>query len=146
MLSNTATYNTTKPYKVITTLSAIVLTLFIAFFAYDYLRYTLPPKLVDVSMTYLPDTSCRDDSPLYMLITNDSYRTIINTSFTLVVKKRYNNDSFLQLLKKDYSTDTAIESSSSYGGCWSFPKLNTNYYVAEDLIYEIHNQRVVFND
>ncbi|MBE9559939.1 MAG: hypothetical protein IMF15_04080 [Proteobacteria bacterium] len=138
--------DTTKPLKIIVTLSVVTLTLMVAYQAYNYLRYTLPPEQVSVSISYSTDINCRKDSPLYMLITNDSYRRIINTSFSLYVKKKYDNDSFLLLLKKVYSTDKVIDADSAYGGCWSFPELNTRYYVPGDLIYEIKQQQVTFDD
>ncbi|MFV9615633.1 MAG: hypothetical protein ACNYZG_06730, partial [Gammaproteobacteria bacterium] len=68
---------------------------------YSYVYHTLPPQQVNISVAYLPDNTCRKDSPIYMLITNDSRREIINTTFSLLVKNRTNSDGFILLLEKN---------------------------------------------
>lgn len=133
-----------NPLKAVAVVVGIILLLIIARIAYNYLYYTLPPQQVNVSVKYSPGATCRVDSPIYMLITNDSSREIISTSFSLSVKKRINSDNFIQLLARNYSTDKIIKAGSSYGGCWAYPKLNTDHYVPEELIYEINGKQIMF--
>ena len=135
-----------KPLQVVAVLFGIVLVLVITRVSYNYVYHTLPPKQVDISVRYSPDNTCRTDSPIYMLITNNSSREIINTSFNLLVKKADNSESFIQLLVKKYSTDKIIKAGDSYGGCWAYPKLITAYYVPEKLIYEVNRKLIVFRD
>jgi hypothetical protein len=135
-----------KPFKIVLVLVAIILAPLVARTTYYYMYYTLPPKQVDISVKYSPDVTCRADSPIYILITNDSRREIISASFRLLVKKRINDDNFIQLLAKNYSTDRIIKAGDSYGGCWVYPKLNTEHYVPEELIYEINGKQIVFSD
>jgi len=138
--------NFKTPLKIIAVLVCVVLILVVARVTYHYVYQTLPPEQVDVSMRYSPETRCRQDSPLYMLITNDSFREIISTSFVLLVKKRISNDDFIQLSERVYSTDKIIKAGASYEGCWVYPKLNTDYYVPEKLIYEINRKEIIFRD
>lgn len=133
-----------KPIKIAAGMFGIVLMLMAAYAAYDYVYHTLPPQQVSISVQYSPDNTCKRDSPIYMLITNDSSREIIGTSFNLSVKKESDNDNFIQLLAKNYATDTVIKAGDSYGGCWSYPKLNTRYYAPENLIYEIDRKQIMF--
>jgi len=133
-----------NPLKVVAVLFGIILLLIIARTAYNYLYYTLPPQQVNVSVRYSPDVTCRMDSPIYMLVTNDSWREITSTSFSLSVKKRINGKNFIQLLARSYSTDKIIKAGGSYGGCWAYPKLNTDHYVPEELIYEINGKQIEF--
>jgi len=135
-----------KPLKIAAVLVSIVSVLIIARATYFYVYNTLPPRQVNISVRYSPDNTCRMNSPIYMLITNDSSREIINTSFNLVVKKGYNDDNFILLLEKDYSTDKIIKAGDSYGGCWAYPKLNTAHYVPEKLIYEINHKQIMFRE
>lgn len=135
-----------KPLKIAVALVSIVLVLVVARATYNYVYHTLPPRQVNISVSYSPDNTCRMNSPIFMLITNDSSREIINTSFNLVVKKGYNNDNFILLLAKNYSTDKIIKAGDSYGGCWAYPKLNTDHYVPEELTYEINRTQIVFRD
>jgi hypothetical protein len=135
-----------KPLMIVAVLLGIALLAYAGRAAFEYLYITLPPQQVAVSVSYSPETSCRADSPVYMLIKNDSYREIVNTSFTLSVKKTINGDNFIQLLTKDYSTDRVIKAGESYAGCWVYPKLNTEHYVPEELVYDINSQNVVFRD
>jgi hypothetical protein len=108
--------------------------------------YILPPEQVNISVSYSPDVTCRADTPVYLVIKNDSLRDIINTSFMLSVKKESSGDNFIQLLEKKYSTDSLIKAGETYGGCWAYPKLITNHYVPEELIYEIKHKQIVFRD
>lgn len=135
-----------KPLKIVTVMIVVILTLIVLYAGFNYLYHTLPPEQVSVSVSYSPDNTCRKDSPLYMLITNGSYREIISTSFILSVKKRVNNDNFIQLLLREYSTDKVIKAGDSYGGCWTYPELNTRHYVPEELIYEINRKQIKFSD
>lgn len=134
----------TTPLKVIAVLSGITLALLVVAASYDYVYHTLPPRQVTVAVSYSPDNTCRSDSPLYMLITNDSYREIINTSFSLSVKKQIDSDNSIQLLEKNYLTEQIIKAGDSYGGCWSYPKLNTKFYDPEKLIYELNGKEITF--
>jgi hypothetical protein len=133
-----------KPLMIAAVLLGMALLASAALAAYEYLYITLPPQLVTVSVSYSPDSTCREDSPVYMLIKNNSYREVVSTSFILTVKKAVKGDNFIQLLTKNYSTDRVIKAGESYAGCWAYPKLNTEHYVPEELIYEIVSQRVVF--
>ena len=135
-----------KPLKIAVVLVSIVLVLVVARATYIYVYHTLPPRQVNISVRYSPDNTCRVDSPIYMLITNDSSRDIINTTFNLLVKKGYNNGNFILLLAKDYSTDKIIKAGDSYGGCWAYPKLNTAHYVPEELTYEINRKQIMFRE
>ncbi len=135
-----------NPMKLIVVLSSIVLFVVAAITSYNYLYHTLPPEQVAIAISYSPDTSCRVDSPVYMLIKNDSYREIISTSFSLSVKKQINSNNYIQLLEKNYITDKIIKAGESYGGCWPYPKLNTDHYVPEKLMYEINTKQVAFRD
>ena len=135
-----------KPLQVVAVLFGIVLVLVVIRVSYNYVYHTLPPKQVDISVRYSPDNTCRADSPIYMLITNNSSREIINTSFNLSVKKADSSESFIQLLAKNYSTGKIIKAGDSYGGCWAYPKLITAYYVPEKLIYEVDRKQIVFRD
>ena len=124
----------------------ILLLLIAARWAYNYLYYTLPPQLVSITLKYQPESPCRQDSPLHMLIQNDSYRDVLGTSFALSVKVSQDGDNIAQLLSNAYSTDTVIKASSSHEGCWSFPKLYTNKHDPNELIYEVKRQVVRFED
>ncbi|NOQ88598.1 MAG: hypothetical protein GQ550_06700 [Gammaproteobacteria bacterium] len=135
-----------KPLQIIVVLVGIILTLVVIRTTYYYVYHTLPPQQVNISVSYLPENTCRMDSPIYMLITNDSGREIINTTFSLLIKKKTNNDIFIRLLEKNYSTDKIIKAGDSYGGCWTFPKLNTNFYAPVELIYEVSRKQIVFKD
>jgi len=132
--------------KKIAVLVGTVLLVVVAYTAYEYLYHTLPPKQVDIAVSYLPDSTCREDSPIYMLIKNDSYREITSTSFSLSVKKEINSNNSIQLLEKSYFTDKIIKAGESYVGCWPYPKLNTDHYVPEKLMYEINSKQVAFRD
>jgi hypothetical protein len=133
-----------KPLMIAAVLLGIVLLSSAAAAAYEFLYITLPPKQVNISVSYSPESICREDSPVYMLIKNDSFREIVNTSFVLSVKKTINADNYIQLLTKNYSTDRVIKAGESYAGCWAYPKLNTEHYVPEELLYEVESQQVVF--
>jgi len=133
-----------KPLMIVAALLGTVLLVAAGRAAFEYLYVTLPPQQVSITVSYSPETSCREDSPVYMLIKNDSYREIVNTSFNLSVKKMIKGGNFIQLLAKDYSTDRVIKAGESYAGCWVYPKLNTQHYVPEELIYEINSKHVVF--
>ena len=133
-----------KPLMIAAVLLGMALLASAALAAYEYLYITLPPQLVTVSVSYSPDSACREDSPVYMLIKNNSYREVVTTSFILSVKKAVKGDNFIQLLAKNYSTDRVIKAGESYAGCWAYPKLNTEHYVPEELIYETVSQQVVF--
>jgi len=135
-----------KPLMIAAVLLGIVLLVTAARAAFEYLYITLPPQQVTITVSYSPETSCREDSPVYMLIKNDSYRDIVNTSFALSVKKTVKGDNFIQLLVKNYSTDRVIKAGESYAGCWVYPKLNTQHYVPEELLYEVNSKQVVFRD
>ena len=135
-----------KPLMIAAVVVGIALFAFAAHAAYNYVHYTLPPEQVNIVVSYSPDTACRIDSPVYMLITNDSSREIISTSFSLSIKKRINNDNFIQLLDRDYFTEKIIQAGDSYAGCWVYPKLNTEHYVAEELIYEIKSKDITFRN
>ena len=89
-----------KPLQIIVVLVGIILTLVVIRTTYYYVYHTLPPQQVNISVSYLPENTCRMDSPIYMLITNDSGREIINTTFSLLIKKKTNNDIFIRLLEK----------------------------------------------
>ena len=132
------------PLKVVVVLIGFTLLLVMLAAAYNYVYHTLPPEQVNVSVSYSPDNNCRSDSPVYMVIKNDSYRDVINTSFSLSIKKGVNSDNFIQLLEKDYATEQAIKAGDSYGGCWAYPKLNTKFYDPEKLIYEIKRKQITF--
>lgn len=135
-----------NPMKLIAVLAGIALFIVAVTGSYHYLYHKLPPKQVAIAISYAPDTSCRVDSPVYMLIKNDSYREIISTSFSLSVKKQINSNTYIQLLEKNYITDRIIKAGESYGGCWPYPKLNTDHYVPEKLRYEINSKQVAFRD
>lgn len=135
-----------KPLMIVAVLVGIVLLLLVARATYNYLHYTLPPEQVNIAISYSPDTTCRMDSPMYMLITNDSSREIINTSFSLSIKKQNDNYNYIPLSARNYSTGKIIKAGNSYGGCWAFPKLETNKYIPEKLIYEITGKQIVFRD
>ena len=135
-----------KPLKIAAVLVSIVSVLIVARATYIYVYHTLPPMQVNISVRYSPDNTCRKDSPIYMLITNDSSHEIINTSFNLVVKKKYNDDNFILLLAKNYSTEKNIKAGDSYGGCWAYPKLNTAHYVPEELTYEVNRKQIMFRE
>ena len=141
---NTMNENINIPLKAVVVLVGIILALVILAASYNYLYYTLPPEQVNVSVSYSPANNCRSDSPVYMLITNDSYRDIITTSFSLSIKKGVDSDNFIQLLEKNYATEQAIKAGDSYGGCWAYPKLNTRFYDPEKLIYEIKRKQITF--
>jgi len=133
-----------KHLKIAFVLVGIIFAMVTGRYAFNYIYHTLPPKQVSISVRYSPEISCRMDTPVYMLIKNRSMREIANTSFTLSVKKKINSDNFIQLLKRNYSTDKSIKAGDSYGGCWTYPKLITNHYVPEELIYEISGEQLVF--
>lgn len=135
-----------KHFRFIAMLAGTCLLLTVTYAAYYYVYYTLAPEQVNVSVRYSPGTVCGSDTPIYMLISNDSYRDIINTSFTLIVKKESSSDNFIQLLEKNYSTDSLVKAGDTYGGCWVYPELITSHYVPEELIYEIKHKRIVFRD
>lgn len=135
-----------NPMKKIAVLFGSVIFVAAAITSYNYLYHTLPPKQVAIAISYSPETSCRSDSPVYMLIKNDSYREIISTSFRLSVKKEINSKNHIQLLEKNYTTDKTIKAGETYAGCWPYPKLNTDHYVPEKLRYEINSQQVAFRD
>jgi hypothetical protein len=135
-----------KNYNFIAVPAGILSVLLLAFSAFYYMYYILAPEKVNVSVRYSPGAVCGMDTPIYMLITNDSYRDIIKTSFTLIVKKESGSDNFIQLLEKNYSTDSPVKAGDTYGGCWVYPKLITSHYVPEELIYEIKNKNIVFRD
>lgn len=124
----------------------IVSLLIAASWTYNYLYYTLPPQLVSITLKYQPESPCRKDSPLYMQITNDSYRDVLGSSFELSVKVDEKGDNIAQLLSNRYSTDTRIEARSTHHGCWSYPRLYVNKHDPHQLIYEAKNQVIKFSD
>ena len=138
--------NIKKPVKYAVILIGIALILILANEAYQYLYYKLPPKLVSVSLRYTPEEPCRPDTPMHMLIVNDSYREIIKTSFVLSVKVDEQSNSIAQLLSSNYSTDVVIGARETYEGCWAYPKLYNNKHAPEKLLYEAKSQSIKFSD
>lgn len=123
----------------------ILLTLYPAYLAFDYLYHTLPPQQVGITVEYLPESPCREDSPFYMRITNDSYRDVLGTSFTLSVKVDEHSDSIVQYDKDSYSTDTVVKAGTSHEGCWAYPKLYKNNHDPYKLIYEVKQPVIKFS-
>ena len=124
----------------------ILLLLFAAHAAYKYLYYTLPPQLVSIKVRYLPDAPCRQDTPFYMQIVNDSYRDVLGTSFTLSVKVDEKSESIVQLSANAYSTDTVVKAGTTHEGCWPYPRLYKNKHDRNKLIYEVLQPNVNFGD
>ncbi len=135
-----------KPLKIVGVLVVLIVLLFAARMAFDYVYYTLPPEQVKITVRYSPDYKCRLDSPVHMQIKNDSKREIISTSFSLAVKKDKSSENLTQLLAGNFTTDKVIQAGGSYEGCWSYPELKTDKYVPENLLYEIKRKKVVFSD
>ena len=138
--------NLKKPLKYAIILLVMALLVFLANETYQYLYYKLPPKMVSVSIKYLPAAPCRKDTPMFMLIVNDSYREIIKTDFILSVKAGKDSEDIAQLLSRDYSTDVVIAAGDSYEGCWSYPKLYNNKHAPESLLYSIKRQAITFSE
>jgi len=135
-----------KPLKIVGVLASIILILIAIRAAYAYVYYTWPPKQVNISVSYSPNTKCRAETPIYMLITNDSFREITSTSFGLAVRERNNSDNLVPLLARGYSTGKVIKSGSSYGACWEYPELATDDYDPKDLTYGVTRQQIAFRD
>lgn len=125
---------------------ATVLVLLAVYAAYIYVYHTLPPTQVGITVGYSPETACRADAPVYMLIKNDSLREIVSTSFNLSIQKENESYNYLPMSARVYSTDRVISAGEAYGGCWSFPKLELKKYVPEKLIYKVTGQNIVFRD
>lgn len=131
--------------KITVIVVVILLALYPAYLAFNYLYYTLPPQLVSITVKYLPESPCRQDSPFYMQITNDSYRDVLGTSFTLSVKVDEHSDSIVQLSADAYSTDTMVKAGTSHEGCWTYPKLYKNKHDPYKLIYEVKQPVIKFS-
>jgi hypothetical protein len=140
---NEALTKYSKPAAIVVLIASLLIA---ASWAYNYLYYTLPPQLVSITLKYQPEPPCRKDSPLYMQITNDSYRDVLGTSFVLSVKVDDEGDNIAQLLSNKYSTDTLIEARSTHQGCWSYPRLYVNKHDPHELIYEAKDQLINFSD
>jgi len=125
---------------------AVVLILMLSNEAYQYLYYKLPLKLVSVTLKYSPGEPCRPDTPMHMTIVNEGYREIIKTSFILSVKVDEKSNSIAQLLSSNYSTDRVVGAGETYQGCWLYPKLYSNKYAPEKLLYEAKSQSIEFSD
>jgi hypothetical protein len=123
----------------------ILLSLYPAYLAFNYFYYTLPPQQVSITVKYLPESPCRKDSPFHMQITNDSYRDVLGTSFTLSVKVDEQSDSIVQFAEDAYSTDTVVKAGTSHEGCWSYPKLYKNKHDPYKLIYEVKQPVIKFS-
>ena len=102
--------------------------------------------MVSVTMKYSPAAPCREDTPMFMLIVNDSYREIVKTDFILSVKTGEDSEDLAQLLSRDYSTDTVIAAGGRYEGCWSYPKLYNYKHAPEKLLYQVKRQSVKFKE
>lgn len=135
-----------KNSKAIIIIVLILLALYPAYLAFNYLYYTLPPQLVTIEVKYQPDSPCRKDSPFYMRITNDSYRDVLGTSFTLSVKVDEESDSIVQLAAQSYTTDTVVAAGTSHEGCWTYPKLYRNKHDPHKLIYQVKKPVIRFSD
>ena len=138
--------NLVKPLKYAGILVGILLVVIVANETYKYFYYELPPKLVNVTVKYLPELPCRKDSPMHMLIVNDSYRYVIKTDFSLTVKVEEGSENLVPLLAGDYSTDELVEPGKFYEGCWSYPKLYNNKHAPESLIYSVKRKSITFSD
>jgi hypothetical protein len=125
---------------------ATVLVLLAGYAAFIYVYHTLPPTQVEITVGYSPQTTCRADAPVYMLIKNDSLREIVSTSFNLSIQKENENYNYLPMSARVYSTDRVISAGETYGGCWPFPKLESKKHVPEKLIYKVTGQNLVFRD
>lgn len=135
-----------KPLKYAAILAGIVVVIISVNESYKYLYYKLPPTLVNVSVKYLPASPCRKDTPMYMLIINDSYRSVVSTSFILTVKVDEASENLIPLLAGNYSSDVLIKPGESHEGCWSYPKLYNNKHAPESLIYSVKRQSIKFAD
>lgn len=135
-----------KHAKTIIYIVVVLLAMIAARAAYNYLYYTLPPQLVSITIKYSPESPCREDSPLYMQILNAGYREVVGASFTLSVKVDEHSESIAQLLSSEYSTDAIVRARSSHEGCWSYPKLYSNEYAPDKLLYEAKDQLIKFDD
>ena len=135
-----------KNPKAIIIIVLILLALYPAYLAFNYLYYTLPPQLVTIEVKYQPDSPCRKDSPFYMRITNDSYRDVLGTSFTLSVKVDEESDSIVQLAAQSYTTDTVVAAGTSHEGCWTYPKLYRNKHDPHNFIYQVKKPVIRFSD
>lgn len=135
-----------KNSKAIIIIVLILLALYPAYLAFNYLYYTLPPQLVSIEVKYQPDAPCREDSPFYMRITNDSYRDVLGTSFTLSVKVDEESDSIVQLAAQSYTTNTVVAAGTSHEGCWTYPKLYRNKHDPYKLIYQVKKPVIKFSD
>ena len=134
-----------KIFKIIGSVVAIVITLFVVKEAYYYVQYTLPPTQVDITVNYSPHSPCRKDIPLYVKILNDSHRQINNASFSLSVTKD-GGENLIQLLSSAYSKDQTIAPGDTYEGCWTYPKLKTNKYAPEELTFEVKRRVITFEE
>lgn len=135
-----------KNSKAIIFIVVILLALYPAYLVFNYLYYTLPPQKVSIEVKYQPDSPCRKDSPFYMRITNDSYRDVLGTSFTLTVKVDEQSDSIVQLAAESYITDTVVKAGTSHEGCWTYPKLYKNRHDRYKLIYEVKQPVIKFSN
>lgn len=136
--------NSKKPLKYAAIVIGIMLLLIAANETYKYLYNTLPPKLVSVTIKYLPESPCRKDTPIHMLVVNESYRHVVKASFTLAIKEDEGSHNLMPLSAGNYSTDELIEAGKSYEGCWSYPKLYNNKHAPESLMYIVKNQVIKF--
>lgn len=135
-----------KPLKILIAIVIIVSLIFAGLKVYDYLQNTLPPTQVDIIVQYLPKSQCRPDSPLYIAVTNNSHRKINNIEFSLSVKNENNGDNLIKATSSTYSKHRIIRPDEKYEGCWSFPKLKTRNYLAENLIFEVKRKNISFGD
>ncbi len=135
-----------KYLKIAAIIVAIILLLVASRTAYTYLYHKLPPQLVDITIKYQPGPPCRDDAPIYMKISNDSYREVVGASFVMSVKSEVQGDNIAQLSSSSYTTDTIIKAGDKHEGCWSYPKLYSHKIAPEKLIYKIKRQVINFSD
>ena len=137
------TLNFKKIVKLISSVAAIIIVLFVAHRIYQYVQHTLPPTQIKITAKYSPHSPCRKDSPLYIAIFNDSHRQVNNTAFSLSVRKE-GGENIIQLPSSTYSKDQAIAPGDTYEGCWIYPKLNTNQYSPEELTFAIKRKVITF--
>ena len=135
-----------KYLKIASVVVVFIMLLVVARTAYTYLYYTLPPQLVDITVKYRPGPPCRDDTPIYMKITNGSYREVVGTSFVMSVKVDEQSDSIAQLSSSSYATDAIIKAGDDHEGCWPYPKLYNHTHAPEKLIYKVKRQLIKFSD
>ncbi|MBT11861.1 MAG: hypothetical protein CMI02_07490 [Oceanospirillaceae bacterium] len=129
--------------SVVLVLAAVGLALIVGGGAYVYDNYEKSQRAkLAIEIRYDPE-SCGDAYPLVTKISNDSKRTVLNTSWGLSIKQPGRSSELVDYSYRDRSTDVIIKPGYEWSGCYPLPKISS-FLDPKTLIYSVRWKNVRF--